>query len=179
MASEVQAGESLGQAWLGSPMALEHPSPDPSGVSDNTWGSIGFSQPAEPGKHRDVFLRGVEEVCSSPKDHLASAAQGIPCIGNSLSSLVLLAFAPFSVWLQAAPTFSSGATRTKEGEVWAGFGVGMEQWVFSVLAVGLMSMVGLLFLASGGSISLAAPFRGSPVPWQPHSLAAPFPSPWR
>lgn len=94
----------------GAPPALT----PPSGVSDNTWGSVGFSHPAEPGKHRDVFLRGVEEVWSSPKDHLASAAQGIPCIGNSLSSLVLLAFAPFSVWLQAAPTFSCGATTDLE-----------------------------------------------------------------
>lgn len=54
-------------------------SPDPSSVSENTLASVGFSHPAEPSTHRDVFLRAVEEVWSSPKDHLATAAQGIPC----------------------------------------------------------------------------------------------------
>lgn len=47
------------------------PSPDscvlqPSGLLITALGSVDFSHPAQPGKHNDVFFRGVEEVRSAP-----------------------------------------------------------------------------------------------------------------
>lgn len=73
---------------------------------------------------------------------------------------MLLVFFPFSVRLQPVPTFSSGSYHRMWrglGRIWGGDGA----VDVSVLAVGLMSVLGLLFLASGGSISLAVPFPSS------------------